>query len=76
MGEKNLERKKLENEVKRMEMEQKECSSKVDRLIEKNSWINSEKQLFGRSGSDYDFTSRDPHKAREHFESLQAEQAG
>ncbi|CAI9295758.1 unnamed protein product [Lactuca saligna] len=76
MGEKNLERKKLENEVKRMEMEQKECSSKVDRLIEKNSWINSEKQLFGRSGSDYDFTARDPHKAREHFESLQAEQAG
>ncbi|KAI3778098.1 hypothetical protein L2E82_07123 [Cichorium intybus] len=76
MGEKNLERKKLENEVKRMEMEQKDCSSKVDKLIEKNSWITSEKQLFGRSGSDYDFTARDPHKAREQFESLQAEQAG
>ncbi|KAI3517569.1 hypothetical protein L1887_16784 [Cichorium endivia] len=76
MGEKNLERKKLENEVKRMEMEQKDCSSKVDKLIEKNSWITSEKQLFGRSGSDYDFTARDPHKAREQFEGLQAEQAG
>nr|XP_043627051.1 structural maintenance of chromosomes protein 2-1-like [Erigeron canadensis] len=76
IGEKNLERKKLENEVKRMEMEQKDCSSKVDKLIEKHGWITSEKQLFGRSGSDYDFTSRDPHIAREQFEKLQAEQAG
>ncbi|KAL4574897.1 hypothetical protein LXL04_021737 [Taraxacum kok-saghyz] len=76
MGDKNLEKKKLENEVKRMEMEQKDCSLKVDKLIEKNSWINSEKQLFGKTGSDYDFTSRDPHKARQQFESLQAEQSG
>ncbi|KAI3693000.1 hypothetical protein L6452_32826 [Arctium lappa] len=76
IGEKNLERKKLENEVKRMEMEQKDCSLKVDKLIEKHAWITSEKQLFGRSGSDYDFTSRDPHKARDQFEKLQAEQAG
>ncbi|KAI3817894.1 hypothetical protein L1987_11694 [Smallanthus sonchifolius] len=76
IGEKNLERKKLENEVKRMETEQKDCSQKVDKLIEKHSWITSEKQLFGRPGSDYDFTSRDPHKARDEFEKLQAEQAG
>ncbi|KAJ9547299.1 hypothetical protein OSB04_019842 [Centaurea solstitialis] len=62
--------------VKRMEMEQKDCSLKVDKLIEKHGWITSEKQLFGRSGSDYDFTSRDPHKARDQFEKLQAEQAG
>ncbi|GJT65087.1 structural maintenance of chromosomes protein 2-1 [Tanacetum coccineum] len=76
IGEKNLERKKLENEVKRVELEQKECSLKVDKLIEKNSWITSEKQLFGRSGSDYDFTSRDPHAARDQYEKLQAEQSG
>ncbi|XP_024996476.1 structural maintenance of chromosomes protein 2-1-like [Cynara cardunculus var. scolymus] len=76
IGEKNLERKKLENEVKRMEMEQKDSSLKVDKLIEKHAWITSEKQLFGRSGSDYDFTSRDPHRARDQFEKLQAEQAG
>ncbi|KAK9063288.1 hypothetical protein SSX86_017158 [Deinandra increscens subsp. villosa] len=76
IGEKNLERKKLENEVKRMETEQKDFSLKVDKLLEKHSWINSEKQLFGRSGSDYDFASRDPHKARAEFEKLQAEQSG
>ncbi|KAJ6426813.1 hypothetical protein OIU84_022411 [Salix udensis] len=76
LGETKLERKKFENEVKRMEMEQKDCSMKVDRLIEKHAWIASEKQLFGRSGTDYDFLSRDPIKAREELEILQAEQSG
>lgn len=59
-----------------MEMEQKDCSTKVDKLIEKHAWIASEKQLFGRSGTDYDFESRDPYKAREELEKLQAEQSG
>ncbi|XP_071732712.1 structural maintenance of chromosomes protein 2-1-like [Rutidosis leptorrhynchoides] len=76
IGEKNLDRKKLENEVKRMETEQKDCSLKVEKLLEKHGWITSEKQLFGRSGSDYDFASRDPRKAQHQFETLQAEQAG
>ncbi|KAL6541728.1 Structural maintenance of chromosomes protein 2-2 [Orobanche gracilis] len=72
----NLERKQMENEVKRMEMDQKDCSLKVEKLIEKHAWIASEKQLFGRVGSDYDFESRDPHKAREEFEKLKAAQSG
>lgn len=58
-----------------MEEEQKECSLKVDKLVEKHSWIASEKQLFGRSGSDYDFTSREPRRAREELEMLQGEQS-
>lgn len=70
-----LERKKLENEVKQMEMEQKDCSTKVDKLIEKHAWIATERQLFGRSGTDYDFASRDPHKAREELDKLQTEQS-
>ncbi|XP_008800994.2 structural maintenance of chromosomes protein 2-1-like [Phoenix dactylifera] len=72
----NVERKKLENEVKRMEIEQKECSLKVDKLLEKHGWITTEKQLFGKSGTDYDFSSRDPYKSREELENLQAEQSG
>lgn len=59
-----------------MEIDQKDCSLKVEKLIEKHSWIASEKQLFGRAGSDYDFASRDPHKAGEQFQKLQAEQSG
>ncbi|CAL0303430.1 unnamed protein product [Lupinus luteus] len=72
----NLERKRMENEVKRMEMEQKDCSTRVDKLIEKHAWIAPEKQLFGKSGTDYDFSSRNPGKAREELERLQAEQSG
>nr|CAD1829548.1 unnamed protein product [Ananas comosus var. bracteatus] len=71
----NVERKKMENEVKRMELEQKDCSLKVDKLLEKYGWIAAEKQLFGKNGTDYDFTSRDPYKAREELDMLQAEQA-
>lgn len=59
-----------------MEIEQKNCSLKVEKLIEKNSWITSEKQLFGRSGTDYDFASRDPLRERENFERLQTELSG
>ncbi|CAA0834568.1 Structural maintenance of chromosomes protein 2-1 [Striga hermonthica] len=76
ISEANLDRKRMENEVKRMEMDQKDCSSKVEKLIEKHAWIASEKQLFGRAGSDYDFNSRDTQKAREDFEKLQAAQSG
>ncbi|KZV38721.1 structural maintenance of chromosomes protein 2-1-like [Dorcoceras hygrometricum] len=76
ISEANLERKRMDNEAKRMEMDQKDCSLKVEKLIEKHSWIASEKQLFGRAGSDYDFASSDPHKAVEQFQKLQAEQSG
>lgn len=76
LGDTVLQRKKLENEVKRVEMEQQDCSAKVEKLIEKHSWIASEKQLFGRNGTDYDFASRDPRKSREELEKLQAEQSG
>ncbi|XP_010546067.1 PREDICTED: structural maintenance of chromosomes protein 2-1-like isoform X2 [Tarenaya hassleriana] len=76
LGDMKLERKKLENEVVRMEMEQNDCSVKVDKLIEKHTWITSEKQLFGRTGTDYDFASCDPYKAREELERLQGEQSG
>ncbi|VVA10918.1 PREDICTED: structural maintenance of [Prunus dulcis] len=76
LSETNLERKKMENEVKRMEMEQKDCSTKVDKLMEKHAWIASEKQLFGKTGTDYDFSLRDPRNAREELEKLQAQQSG
>nr|GMC65783.1 structural maintenance of chromosomes protein 2-1-like [Ipomoea batatas] len=76
LSETALEKKRMENEVKRMEMEQKGCSVKVEKLLEKHAWIASEKQLFGKSGTDYDFSSRDPCKTKEDFEKLQAEQSG
>ncbi|CAL4994717.1 unnamed protein product [Urochloa decumbens] len=75
LSDSNVERKKMENEVKRMEIEQKDCSSIVDRLVDKYSWIAAEKQLFGKSGTYYDFESCEPHKAHEELENLQAQQS-
>ena len=53
-----------------METEQKDCSTRVDKLMEKHAWIASEKQLFGKTGTDYDFGLRDPCNAREELEKL------
>ncbi|KAL7214492.1 hypothetical protein ACSBR1_026828 [Camellia fascicularis] len=66
----------MENEVKRMKMEQKSCFLKVEKLIKKHTWITLEKHQFGRSGTDFDFASCDPHTVRKEFEKLQAEQSG
>ncbi|KAL6580965.1 Structural maintenance of chromosomes protein 2-1 [Orobanche minor] len=37
-----------------MEMDQKDCSLKVEKLIEKHAWFAPERQLLGRIGFDYD----------------------
>ncbi|KAL1160169.1 hypothetical protein V6Z11_A07G049500 [Gossypium hirsutum] len=70
-----LERKRLDNEVKQTEREQKDCSMKVDKLIEKHAWVATERQFFGKGGTDYDFASCDPLKTREELDKLQAEQS-
>lgn len=64
------------NQARRMEIEQKDVSSRVDKLLEKHSWILTEKQLFGKGRTEYDFSSRDPHKAMKEYEHLKAEQSG
>ncbi|KAL6528203.1 hypothetical protein OROHE_015153 [Orobanche hederae] len=46
--------------VKLMELDQKDCSLKVEKLIENHAWTASEKQLLGRTGSNYDLKCRDP----------------
>ncbi|KAK8965864.1 Structural maintenance of chromosomes protein 2-1 [Platanthera guangdongensis] len=61
--------------VNRMDLEQKDCSVRVDKLLEKNGWIAAEKQLFEQNGTDYDFSSRDLSKSRQEFEKLQSEQS-
>jgi structural maintenance of chromosome 2 len=35
----HIEGKKLNNEIKHLGLEKKECPSKVDRLFEKHEWI-------------------------------------
>ncbi|TYH61430.1 hypothetical protein ES332_D07G051700v1 [Gossypium tomentosum] len=61
--------------VKQTEREQKDCSMKVDKLIEKHAWVATERQFFGKGGTDYDFASCDPLKTREELDKFQAEQS-
>ncbi|KAH7404318.1 hypothetical protein KP509_15G020500 [Ceratopteris richardii] len=70
-----VEIRKIENEVTRMESEQMECSKLVERLLEKHKWIATEKQLFGKPGTDYNFESRNPAAARAELDDKQAEQS-
>ena len=68
-----VERKKLEHKASRMEKEAAESREHLTRLTEEHPWIASERQLFGQTGSDYDWAARDPAEA--HAELTAAEEA-
>ncbi|KAJ7300253.1 hypothetical protein O6H91_Y027600 [Diphasiastrum complanatum] len=70
----NVDAKKLSNEIKRMETDHHMCAETVDKLLKKHEWIATEKQLFGKPGTEYDFSHQDLRKARQDLESKRAEQ--
>ncbi|CAK9228215.1 unnamed protein product [Sphagnum troendelagicum] len=70
----SLQAKRLDNEVKHLEKDQKDCAETVAKLREKHGWIASEKQLFGKPGTDYDFAAHDAQAAQQELEVLLVEQ--
>ncbi|EFJ04936.1 hypothetical protein SELMODRAFT_137981 [Selaginella moellendorffii] len=70
----NLEIKRTTNEIKRMETDQRNSADTLQKLRKDHKWIDTEKQFFGKPGTDYDFSSRDPKSAREELERKKAEQ--
>lgn len=62
------------SQVKRMEVDQKDSAKLVERLLKEEAWIASERQLFGKPGTDYDFEAIDIKEAKETYEKKQAEQ--
>jgi structural maintenance of chromosome 2 len=46
----------------------------VAKLQEKHGWIASEKQLFGKPGTDYDFAACDAQAAQQELEVFLVEQ--
>lgn len=46
-----------------MEKDARDSAGVCKQLEKEYPWIGSEKRLFGRSGSDYDWTARDPQAA-------------
>lgn len=61
-------------QVKRMEKDQLESGKTVAKLLETHPWIATNKQLFNKPGTDFDFSTRDYDSARQELDALQTEQ--
>lgn len=53
-----------------------ESADKIRKLEREFQWIASEKQFFGRAGTDYDFEANDVDKARIHDHSMHGRSMG
>ncbi len=54
----------------RFDKETADAHKAVTAMLKEYPWIESEKQLFGRPGSDYDWAATDPKKARERMKEV------
>lgn len=70
-----LEIKKLGIQVAKYEKEQNNAERNIASMLEKHAWIESEKDAFGVSGSDYDFEKSDPTEMGSKLKRLKEEQA-
>ncbi|CAI5503926.1 unnamed protein product [Closterium sp. Naga37s-1] len=70
-----MEKRKLEHQVKTREAEQQRGVKDVERMERQHAWIATERALFGRAGTDYDFNSRDPVAARQLLAEKQSQQS-
>eukprot|EP00624_Nannochloropsis_granulata_P000256 evm.model.NODE_10904_length_5915_cov_18.506340.1 len=71
-----IEGKKLENKIGRFQKDKAAARRALTSLLEKHTWVETEKQFFGRPHTDYDFEARNPAKAHHLLGKLQEEQAG
>eukprot|EP00884_Botryococcus_braunii_P016555 jgi/Botrbrau1/3583/Bobra.0078s0035.1 len=70
-----VERKKLEHKVGRMQKDMQAADEQCEKMEKQHSWISSERQFFGRPGSDYDWASTDVDAAfAEHHQLEDAQQ--
>ncbi len=54
-----------------MEKDARDSADVCKQLEKEYPWIGSEKRLFGRPGSDYDWTARDPEAAFAEYKKLE-----
>ncbi|BDA47769.1 Structural maintenance of chromosomes protein 2 [Coccomyxa sp. Obi] len=66
-----VDKKKLEHKLARMEKDARDSAGVCKQLETEYPWIGSEKRLFGRAGSDYDWTARDPQAAFAEYRQLE-----
>lgn len=70
-----LELKKLEQKLNKMNKERSGAKSYVADMLAAHSWIAQEKQFFGRAHTDYDFDARDVSGAQKRLKELRDENA-
>mmetsp|Transcript_6733 Transcript_6733/g.15727 ORF Transcript_6733/g.15727 Transcript_6733/m.15727 type:complete len:1178 (-) Transcript_6733:176-3709(-) len=66
--------KKLEHAITRFDKETVDAHKAVEAMLKAHPWIKTERQLFGKPGSDYDWSATDPKRARERMKEVAEQQ--
>lgn len=70
-----LSAKKIEHSLSRLDEEQQAAVGELNKLVANHTWIEEEKESFGATGSDYDFSNTNSSTVSGQLKALQAEQA-
>lgn len=63
----------MDNKIARIERDGKDAKERLQMLEKQHPWIATEKALFGKAGSDYDWAARAPEDALRELTALEAE---
>lgn len=71
----DMDARKLEHKVARMQRERAAAEKTVEEMQAAHSWIEAEKQFFGKAHTDYDFAARKPEQAARRLKQLRGQLA-
>merc|ERR1712096_34719 len=63
--------KELELKIGKIKKDSQDANNRVELMLEKYEWIQSEKQYFGQANTAYDFQSNDPKESAKKLSRLQ-----
>lgn len=66
-----LETKKAERKAEKLVREANDGAGAAEALLKANPWLESERSLFGKPGTEYDFEAEDPEEALDQLEAAQ-----
>mmetsp|Transcript_33990 Transcript_33990/g.79502 ORF Transcript_33990/g.79502 Transcript_33990/m.79502 type:complete len:1210 (-) Transcript_33990:177-3806(-) len=72
--EKELEQKRITHKIQQVQKDDKEVHVVVARLEKENPWLEKEKHLFGKKGTDFDFQANNPDEAKGRLNDMESQQ--
>lgn len=66
-----LNMKEMEHKIVKIKKDSQDATNRVEHMIDKYEWIQSEKQYFGQANTAYDFQSNDPKESAKRLNRLQ-----